>query len=341
MQLIARGYHFKPCSKCRLVFSCSDCNATHSDSVCAAYDTYDLIARFRIHLFEDVGNASVVAPTASPRTTHKALKDCAGWYDYFTAVSDKEMIAGRIHPDFSQISDAARGGTSKEQAFEENRRLFMILAVDNLTMPLTIVAAIEDLSWTSKTSLNVHLLGPTQREFLAVNVFEEILHLLPALQTLSITAVGPSSFLNNGATRGYQTMDNVPCCPTCESLSRTRPFASFKGLYHDFASSPHFAKPDLIVAFNSGCADGDDADSDWQATIRLIVESGVPALFTTYNEMEASHERARMQIMGARFVVEPEENRWRGLVPSPEFLDTEFEMWYQNNYRYIVQGKSS
>jgi splicing suppressor protein 51 len=293
---------------------------------------------FRISLFEDTGNISVIAGIATPRTTYKSLHAAAGWHDYFVTVADKAMIEDHIRPDFSGIADSDLALTAEQREFEHNRHMFLLLSTDNLTMPLTIVSAVEDLAWTSKSVINIHLLGASGREFLALNIFEEILHLLPALKTLRMTAVGPSAWLDQGRTSGHQVLDQVSCCPACKTLGRSRPFASYKGLYHKFITTPQYEKPDLIVAFNSGWVDGDDAESDWQQTIRQIVRSEVAALFTTYDSGEVEHERSVLNMLRAKFVVEPAENKWKGLVPTPEFVDEEFGLWHQNNWSYIIQG---
>jgi splicing suppressor protein 51 len=187
--------------------------------------------------------------------------------------------------------------------------------------------------------LTIHLLGATGREFLAMPCFEEISHLLPSLNNLAFTMVSPSSWMINHGPQDYVPQQDLPGCPSCKTKARKRTLSSYKGLYHDYAKSSFYKRPDLIVAFNSGCVDGDDADSDWDKTIRLIVNNSVPALFTTYNAREAQHERAKMIGLGAKFVVEPGENKWRSLAPMPEYLDEEYEMWYQNHHRYIIQGK--
>jgi splicing suppressor protein 51 len=307
--------------------------------VCVLYQTQNKIEKFRHELFEDMGKASVIACTEKPRSTQKPLAKSAGWYDYFVNISDKSFIKSRVEPDFSAISSSATKGAAKQREFEESRRMFLTLSTDTLTMPLTVAAALEDLQLATMRTLKIHLLGATGREFLGMSAFEEMLHLNPALKTLDITAVGPSSQLYGQGPEGYAPKVDLPCCDACQSQKRKRPISAYKGLYHDFAASSFYEKPDLIVAFNSGCVDGDDADSDWDRTIRLIVDSDIPALFTTYNPREAWHEQVKMRNLGAKFIVEPEKNKWSSLVPMPEFLDEEYEMWYQNYHRYIIKGK--
>jgi mitochondrial splicing suppressor protein 51 len=131
----------------------------------------------------------------------------------------------------------------------------------------------------------------------------------------------------------------MPSCPPCQSQARTRTIASYQGLYHNFAATSWYKKPDLIVAFNSGFFDGDDGETDWKQTIRFIVDSGVPSLFTTYNGREAANERRMLDRLGAQLIAEPTQNKWRSLVPVPELLDEEYGFWHQNDYRYIINGK--
>lgn len=335
-QLANRQINLKPCAKCRLVHACDGCRDKHSTAVCTAYQTHAEIENFRINLFEETGQASVTTCTDKPRATHLPLKDSPGWYDYYVRISDKSMVKGKISSDFQKVTGSA---PLAEREFQERGRLFLLLGTDTLTMPLTIVSALEDMSWSTKEALKIHIVGATGREFLAMSSFEEILHLLPSLKALHITGIGPSAWLDNEASQGYMPSRDSACCPDCQSAGRKRSLASYKGLYHNFAKASFYEKPDLIVAFNSGCADGDDAETAWDQTIRHIVASNIPSLFTTYNAEEAEHERAKMKSLGAKFLIEPGENKWKGLVPQPEFLDREFEMWFQNCWRYVIQGK--
>lgn len=338
-QLAARAIVLKACTQCHLVHQCSECPDAHSKDVCAAYQVQNKIEEFRHELFEDTGKVSAIECTREPHKLHKTLGDCKGWYDYFVKVSDKSYVKGKVTKDFSSISGSAARGNTSERDFEERRRMFLSSATDTLTMPLTIVSALEDLGLLETRTLKLHLLGATSREFLGMSAFEEILHLVPGVKILEITAVGPSALLYGEDKDGYAPKQNLPCCSMCQSQLRKRPLASYQGLYHNFAKSSNYAKPDLIVAFNSGFVDGDDANTDWDQTIRHIVNSDIPTLFTTYNAREASNERAKMERLSARFIVEPEKNKWSSLVPMPEFLDEEYDIWYQNYHRYIIKGR--
>jgi len=51
-------------------------------------------------------------------------------------------------------------------------------------------------------------------------------------------------------------------------------------MYHDYAKSmgTSFTKPDLAIAFNSGCSQ--EAVSSWKETIGFLVRNNIPSVFT-------------------------------------------------------------
>jgi len=258
-------------------------------------------------------------------------------------MSDKPQIADIIKPDFSDLTDVVHEvGSAKDKEDQERMRMFLLFATDNLTMPLTILSALEDIKW-EKPQLNIHIVGATSRELVGIGNFEEIVHLLPGLRSLHITAAGPALAGGDLGQQGSPFLPKTPvdCCPACKADGRTRTISIYQGLYHDFANSSHYEKPDLAVLFNSGWVDGDDAESDWAPTIKLLAGGDVPALFTTYNEQEAFNESFKLKAMGAKFLVEAGKNKWSGLVPTPEFIDEEFGMWFQNACRYVIKGRNA
>ncbi|KAF2637958.1 hypothetical protein P280DRAFT_471615 [Massarina eburnea CBS 473.64] len=335
VQLTNRNIALKRCPTCRLVFTCSECpssSTTHPASVCATYKNYGEIENFRTAFFEDTGKASPITCTQFPRNTRKLLSECGNWHDYYVHVSDKPQIKGVIRPDFGGLVEGSTAGEVEGRRM----RMFLLCATDNLSMPLTVVSALEDIACDAE-NINIHLVGATGRELVAMGNFEEILHLIPSVRSLHITAIGPS--LMAGSDSPLIPKTSVDCCPACKADGRTRSIAVYKGLYHDYAKIAEFEKPDLVVLFNSGWADGDDSVTDWAPTIEFLIGEDVPALFTTYNRQEAEHEEERMKAFGARFLVGVGENRWRGLMPTPEFIDEEYGVWYNNAFRYVVKGK--
>ncbi|CAJ2508480.1 Uu.00g135060.m01.CDS01 [Anthostomella pinea] len=344
VQLADRKTALIPCDKCRLVYSCADCSSSpeHSPAICAAYQDHAQFEDFQIGFFEDNGTVSPAACTEFPRETRKLLADAAGWYDYWVNISNAPGVAGVVKPDFTDLEEQVLRLASEDERVEaEGMRMFFACASNTATMSLTILSALEDISWEAP-QLRLHIVGATGRELTALASFEEILHLTPSLRGLHITAVGPGlpSVLDNGRNgHHYMPKSDLECCPACTADGRTRSVSMYQGLYHEFAKTGDYEKPDLVVLFNSGWVDGDDALSDWEPTIQGLVEDNVPALFTTYNAGEAQNEQMRMRALGAKFLVEVAEDKWKGLVPEPEFIDEEYGMWHYNAYRYVIQGK--
>ncbi|CAI6246375.1 unnamed protein product [Periconia digitata] len=337
VQLANRGVALKSCDKCQMVSLCADCpdEPTHTPSVCESYVEFVKIENFRINFFEDTGKASPVTCTQFPKNGKKPLANSTGWHDYFVHISDKPQIEGIITPDFRGLVD------SSGQEDQERMRLFLLCATDNLTMPLTIMAALEDIA-CNKAHLNIHIVGATGREVTALGNFEELFHLNPAYKALHITAIGPGlNFKAETSQSALIPKTEVNPCSACKADGRKRTISIYKGLYHDFMTIPEYEKPDLVVMFNSGWADGDDAVSDWAPTIETVLEADLPAVFTTYNKQEADHECRKLKEMGAKFVVPVGANKWSGLMPTPEFIDEEYDLWFQNAYRYVIQGRDS
>lgn len=205
------------------------------------------------------------------------------------------------------------------------------LATDSVSSVLTSLAALEltmpDLS--TRERLTIHVLGGTVRELMILRLNEEFLHLLPKLKSLVVGYIGPDipSDADNGQLISSQ------CCPQCAAAGRKRQIFLRKRLYHacDEASLfPEFPR-DLVVTCNSGHAD--EETESWRPTLERILEMDVPALFTTYDEQKI------FDSMGARFVQNHEKNRWHGLAPRVENFGERYEVFYNNQFSYIVKGK--
>ncbi|PPQ68247.1 hypothetical protein CVT25_005316 [Psilocybe cyanescens] len=155
---------------------------------------------------------------------------------------------------------------------------------EGLSMPLTILWALENLNsddaWTKKETLNIHILGAAQKEILNADLFEEILHRLPLVKNLTLTLVGPDLSTITGPT---QTSNIMETCPT----------------YHEyiFNHGSSFVKPDLAVAFNSGCSQ--ECTDSWQETLIALTKHRIPVVFTAFNEEEAEAEAKIFRAAGA------------------------------------------
>ena len=79
--------------------------------------------------------------------------------------------------------------------------------------------------------------------------------------------------------------------------------------------------------------------ASWRPTLEHILDSGTPAVFTTYVEQEAKSELKVFKGMGARVSKEMQENKWRGQEPRIDHSEGKYNYFYQNYFWYIVKGK--
>ncbi|KAK5018077.1 hypothetical protein LTR16_001988 [Cryomyces antarcticus] len=222
----------------------------------------------------------------------------------------------------------------------ERMWLYLFLATEAMTIPLTILAGLEDVlpELPDAQSLSIHIVGAAGKEFANLMLFEELLHLLPSLIYLRVVTIGPRSPGESaGQTGGLSQEVSMACCSICESQGRRRTVTSYRGLYHDYARTSQYQKPDLAVLFHSGRSQAEGAS--WAPTTRFLVDSATATLCTTYTNREALEEVAELDHLGARMIVRPEVNRWKALPPLPDFLEREHTVYYHNFYRYIFQGK--
>jgi mitochondrial splicing suppressor protein 51 len=93
-------------------------------------------------------------------------------------------------------------------------------ATERTSIMLTIIAALEAvfLDLATKISLYLHLIGVSTGELDVLMLFEEVLHLLPAVKSVDCSSVRierPRPIHNNE----WLTLD---CCEDCTSAGRTR-----------------------------------------------------------------------------------------------------------------------
>lgn len=164
-----------------------------------------------------------------------------------------------------------------------------------LHWPLTLYYALSlglpEFVWTSarSTSLRILYLGP-EKELEELCVFGELLALLAGAD-IHVDLVGPAIPRERDGqvlkVRGYPKCEDGDCRCKGEQASAnnhdTGPlvFKLWSGMYHD--RHPELcqgSQPHIILAANAGIA----VFSSWQPSIKLILESGVPAFFTDYCE---------------------------------------------------------
>ncbi|KAK4544466.1 hypothetical protein LTR36_004357 [Oleoguttula mirabilis] len=293
------------------------------------------LSHFEAH---NTTSAAVTPTKAKFSDSAPSLSSLDGWLEYYHRISDKRNISSYIAADFSfDVTD-----DDVDESAARKRWRHLLLATDSLTMPLTILAALEDAvpGLPSIATLTLHIVGAAGKEFRRLKLFEEILHLLPTVEHLRVVLVGPESPGSSaGQTGDYEQDIELDCCSTCTANGRRRTVTSFQGGYHEYAAKPAYTKPDLAVLLHSGRSQAHV--KEWEPSTRFLVDSGTRTLCTTYTEREAREETAELDELDARFMVRPEVNKWRGLAPLPELLDgPEHGAYYNNYYRYIFQGKA-
>lgn len=330
-----------PCKACRLASVCDDCEASHTQPQCEHNKLLADLEDYKLKHFERNATVTATVTPTKPKSLQAGtvLSNAAGWQDYFRMVSSKRDIPSFIARDFS--FDLPDSGPDKDTAHERWRHL--LLATDSLSMPLTIVGALEDtsadLEWSQ--TLILHIVGAAGKEFRSLNLLEEILHLLPSIKHLKVVLIGPESPGESAGQTGDRDQDiDLACCSTCSDDGRRRTVTSFQGGYHEYAQRSAYCKPDLAVLFHSGRSQAHV--EAWKPSTHFLVDSGTRTLCTTYTEREAREEAAELDDLGARFLLRPDVNKWRGLAPLPELLEgPEHSAYYNNYYRYIFKGRDT
>lgn len=268
-------------------------------------------------------------PTMLPRSSYKPLRSIRSWKEYFDFSSNP--LAQCIDENFEPV--------------ENNPNIYpawrtLKAATEASSFILTVLAGLEssipDLA--NRTTLTLHVVGPSLQELQIQRMNEELLHLLPNLKHLIIGLIGPDFPVTGEDSKELMSSG---CCPECTTAGRTRQIFFSRSLYHDFFSkNPLGAKHalDMLVAFNSGHADVET--HTWRPTLLKILDIGKPAVFTTYNRQEAVEEGEVLQGLGAAFKVKPEENRWRGLLPYLDCFMARYETYHQNFWWYVIEGRS-
>lgn len=283
---------------------------------------------FEIIHYSNTKQCSLDLPMRKPRTVYHPLSTVSSWHEYLTTVSGQPDVPGLISPDLDPLDVEAESWARALRA-----------STFKLSSMLTIVAALEAVlpDLATKESLTLHLIGAAfESELRMLAAFEELLHLLPSLKTLQYVLVGPEV-----GSEDNNTVVTFDCCPACTNANRTRSAVIFKGVYHDFAQSADYRKPDLAVAFNTGCSQMHVAQ--WLPTLQYLVEAGHPTVFTSYNHVEMSEETELLaKGLGAKLVIPGQKNKWRCMIPHLEIAEEEEnEFFYDNMYWYVISGERS
>ncbi|KAE9403206.1 hypothetical protein BT96DRAFT_917648 [Gymnopus androsaceus JB14] len=239
-----------------------------------------------------------------------------------SGIADISDMYGRLVDDFQTHSPQAVVGVGQ-------------LSTESESFPFTVISGLEKAipKISTYVSLEIHIVGASSRELGITGMTEEILHHFPHLKRLHLRFIGPEA-------RAPTEPDNQ-ACEVCQAAGGRRTWSMHTELYHVYMRKNPGNKPDLIVALNSGHSDITLFIS-WTPTLYKILDMNVPALFTEYSREEAELEVVRLRSMGARFVVELEKNKWKGVIPiiNRAVLLNHGDVVYSNQFLYVVNGRA-
>lgn len=224
---------------------------------------------------------------------------------------------------------------------------FMALVTDALSAPLTLVHALGQFSEQPPTQdclhaalllkealnggvLRIHLLGAEwEAEGAGEDKWMEVLHLLPSVQGLELTLVGPAlPEESHGASSELHVLLGD------EKEGRPYSLRFWRGNYEAFMLETDYSAPHLAVAFHSGLA---DFREDWRPALSPLVARGVPLLFTHYHQHEAEFDLRTLKLhFNARVLEGHGANPYQSLLPIPDVF--EGRVYYCNHFMTLVWG---
>jgi splicing suppressor protein 51 len=259
---VRQKVELQSCKHCHVAFKCRQCPAwNHSDEACDFYQMLSSEQLLAIDVFNVVGNITTMVPIPVPSRSFTQMASLSGWFDYFEKLHEEKEIKSIVdRVDFAFAHSAAtQVAGEQDKAIEKSALNYwarLRMATDAACISMTIANALSiglpDLH--TRSSLLIHIIGASPREFGLSMMLEEILHLFPNLRSIRTAFVGPNTPVNTGKDGKSEVHDFVDqdCCPHCTTEGRKRSVALYRGLYHDFTKIEQYAAPDLAILFQSG-----------------------------------------------------------------------------------------
>ncbi|KAJ7259527.1 hypothetical protein B0H12DRAFT_1182132 [Mycena haematopus] len=305
---------FASCPKCGLVRFCSDkcrdaLDRVHSPEDCATLRLLHAtertqvdyhLARERPYIFQHL-----MTPSPAPRRKHTALAKYTGFDHFHRDLSLEFSDSPDITHMYRMLAESFP--TSHPMAVQAVGQM----ATEAESIPLTVIAALEAAIPNIATckALEIHFVAAGIRELSMRGMTEEILHHFPSLKTLSIHYVGPEA-----STPGEQSPPQFNyACAECKGRGSRRTWALHATEYHQFLKANPGKRPDIIVGLNTGWSEV--GVMSWTSTIEAVCALKIPVVFTEYSEREALREKALLQQRQVEFLVDVQENKWRGVIP--------------------------
>ncbi|KAJ7085971.1 hypothetical protein C8R43DRAFT_1051400 [Mycena crocata] len=307
-----------PCPECQLSFACehhwSFSHAVHTQAMCeGGYDGLPQCHLNRELLENENWDTEMLrlprlpqyaAPLRAYRWIPASRSD--SWHS-LKNVTWADKFQSQLESEFP----ASRGPASN---------VWMRRMSDVLSMPMTALYSLEllndNLDWTKKKSLTIHIIGAHRVQLFNATMFENILHQLP--QVKEVTTILCGVFLEPDLGTDLRGGPfEINCCEDCVRRGRKR-FNEYYAIHYEnlpAAMGSRFRRPDLAIAFECGAAGGPPEVASWKKTIDFLVARNIPTVFTTYPQEEALDHHALLVAAGARLVpgLGPCRNPWGSL----------------------------
>ncbi|KAE9024486.1 hypothetical protein PR001_g11173 [Phytophthora rubi] len=192
----------------------------------------------------------------------------------------------------------------------------------------------SDVTFRSKKSLTIHLLGADHREgstgpqtFEVFRGFSQYVASETPLSAVKMVLVGPN--LSRQLHLIHFSSSDATTCHVDISYF----VGGFEGFFED---KTQYCEPDLVVCFNAGIWGYDE----WLPAIRLVLsEVRVPLLVTSYNEHEAGDDEDVLDdLMPSKWLWRPEKNP-RGATTPRATNNEDGSVLKENNYWMCLSGR--
>ncbi|KAL6721423.1 hypothetical protein ACLMJK_000526 [Lecanora helva] len=323
------------CEYCHLTFFCSDtCRAAtlekHRQERCWELQQFGALECGKIQHIKEGGFLPIQTSTDFPRTAPLLLQELHSWKDYFLRCETANPFTSEVD---NLESDRLIDLAPRTRWVAES----LTLATEPSSFVLTTLAGLERSvpKLRRRKMLTLHVLGGVDVRFAnSLPLSEDIFHFLPKLNRLIIGFVG-SEFVDKN-----QDLLEIPCCTSCNNAGRQLQHFHSPLPYDQFhKTDPRATKhpPDMVINFNSFPA---DFETSMLQDLEKALDLEKPALFTSCTEGEALYESDFFDELNAEFIVRPERNRWKSLVPEMDSIDKKCNIFYTNGWWYIIKGRS-
>lgn len=308
---ILPGVDLVTCPNCHSVALCSDCHM-RDDTFHEDPDDCE------IHQISYACTGMIVeqrTPLCMESNTDMPICFQPKNWDHYFAVKDEDFWHG---PDFVNMAPVRAHLT------------------DGLSLPLTALhvlglpALLGGEGVAEIERLVIHYIGAsTHHEKLGISKFIEILRLVPDLTYLRIVLIGPD-------------IEDFPELPLNiagpEDMIRDSCDAKVMGItgwYHDVVGSLN-EEATLAFAIHPGIFEGHYVET-WRPTVEVLALKNTPFVVTGKNEHEVLSDRKYLEEFGAKVVVEPSKNPFRGERPYPDYTRRS-DFMYINSHFVVSQG---